>query len=206
MREPKLTSTPGTTHHERPEFISGIAEKFTEEVFSEKVLGTFPREASSRSSCCRELSRSSPVFMFSLYTMETPRKQPNKLCLRCRFRKPKHETPNGQRKVPGKDPVILSRLFHRLQSSVQTQLFRQGNVGDKLLQHELGFELTVLSNLFTIENIISCCAVCRSPAKRKLETAIFISFHSRGFGSQQFEIENKTSDPSIAGFEQVWLI
>ena len=85
------------------------------------------------------IAKKLPVFMFSLHTMETPRKQPNKLCLRRRFGKPKHETPNGQRKVPSKDPVILSRLFHRLQSSVQTQLFRQGNVGDKLLQHELAF-------------------------------------------------------------------
>ena len=101
------------------------------------------------------IAKKLPVFMFSLHTMETPRKQPNKVCLRRRFGKPKHETPNGQRKVPSKDPVILSRLFHRLQSSVQTQLFRQGNVGDKLLQHELGFELTVLSNLFTIEKTIS---------------------------------------------------
>ena len=143
------------------------------------------------------IAKKLPVFMFSLHTMETPRKQPNKLCLRRRFGKPKHETPNGQRKVPSKDPVILSRLFHRLQSSVQTQLFRQGNVGDKLLQHELGFELTVLSNLFTIENTISCCAVCRSLAKRKLEMAIFISFDSEDFAHSSLRSKTKRLIPRL---------
>ena len=104
------------------------------EKMSERFLGKLPHAVHVVVNC-----QEPPVFMFSLHTMETPRKQPNKLCLRRRFGKPKHETPNGQRKVPSKDPVILSRLFHRLQSSVQTQLFRQGNVGDKLLRHELAF-------------------------------------------------------------------
>ena len=152
------------------------------------------------------IAKKLPVFMFSLHTMETPRKQPNKLCLRRRFGKPKHETPNGQRKVPSKDPVILSRLFHRLQSSVQTQLFRQGNVGDKLLQHELAFWTCCFVKFVCNGKYDFLLRGVSFSSQTETRDGDFHQFWFRGFCSEQFEIENKTSDPSIAGFEQVWLL